>query len=159
MRKSLMSASLPNKIGVAAVLQGSDFKERGDFFMSIRDTADMLCFPFRAPRFEWMYELLERIPSHTSWPPRIHLLGVKTFQELRDWRTLILKQKGLEGRVTVDTTKPFKYGMKNVKLDDSEKQKETLRGFGGWPAEDVTGVTPAQYATTYYNLAYMRKFL
>jgi hypothetical protein len=156
MRKALGSAGLPDRVGVAVVMQGNDFTERASFFETVRHTCDILCLPFKADRISWFLELLERIPVTTQWPPRIHLLGMKSFTELKLWKAMQYDVQRLATRLSFDTTKPLKYGILKQKLSDVKDDE--LRGKPGWPKAPCTELNFEQWLLIYHNLAYIRRF-
>lgn len=148
----------PNGCGIAVVMQGKDSVERYEFFEAVRHHADMLCFPYRMPRLEWMKELIHRVPKHVQWPPKIHLLGVSTMDELSGWHRIMYEQGIPEDFVSVDTTKPIKWGLAGKRLDELD----SLRDGPGWPQEPLKAdveITPEQLSCIYYNIAYLRRAL
>jgi hypothetical protein len=149
----------PNGCGLAVVMQGKDPVERYEFFEAVRLHADMLCFPYRMPRLEWMKELVKRVPSHVKWPPKIHLLGVSNMEELGGWHRLMYEMGVPEDHVSIDTTKPIKWALH----PDGPKRLDELDSFRdcpGWPQVPLKeDVTPEQLACIYYNVAYLRRAL
>jgi hypothetical protein len=152
-----MRRNRPNGSGIAVVVQGKDPIERFEFFDGVRLHADMLCLPYRMPRLDWMKELIARAPKHIKWPPRIHLLGVSTMQELGQWHRLMYEHNIPEDSVSVDTTKPIKWGLALKRMDELD----SLRDGPGWPQVPLKDeeITPEQLACIYYNIAYLRRAL
>lgn len=134
---------------VAVVMSGRDPSERALYLEHVKD-ADMLCLPYREPRLEWWFENRKAISDR--WP-RVHLLGVSTFEELGAWRRIAIGDVLL---MSVDTRKPVKWGMENVRMNSLD----TLRG--GPPAQlvdDVFSLTCAQRECILWNIGYLRTFL
>lgn len=138
---------------LAAVLCGSNGAERSMFFQNVRPYIDMICFPFREPRYDWFLELTASIPKHVTWPPFIHLLGVNTLEELLVWNNFLDTINWPRDRRSVDTNKMVKWGLKNKRLSTLE----SLRGAG--PLDFNSKMDPSQMVDTLYNIAYIRKFL
>jgi len=149
---------LPRHQKIAFVLAGASPSERAEMFMKLKDHADMICFPFRAPRLEWFLDLTRKIPDHIKWPPRIHLLGVNELNELSAFRQAFNTFGVPHNRLSVDTAKPIKFGLLGHKLTASI---QTLRGL---PATEkiisgFAGDIQAAYPDIVYNVAYLRKYL
>jgi hypothetical protein len=100
----------------------------------------------------WFAELIDA-RLKTSWPPRIHLLGVKELSELTKFRTAFLSLGIQHWRASVDTGKPVKFGLLGKRFDETMQ----LRGQTA-PVLDKA-VTPKQLQDIYYNIAYMRRFM
>lgn len=146
---------MPQEIGVACVLAGVSPAERAEMFMKVVKHTPMLCLPFKEARFEWFCDLLLKIPKYIQWPPRIHLLGVNELWELKAFRDKF-EEKGIPSRrVSVDTSKPIKFGIKRQRLT---KEIETLRGLGS--LETLRREAKAEcMADIMYNIAFMRRFM
>lgn len=147
--------AFPPEIGVGCVLAGVTPAERAEMFMKVCKHAKMLCFPFREPRLEWFCDLLEKIPKYIQWPPQIHLLGVNELWELKAFRDKFEDLGIPSKRVTVDTSKPIKFGIVGKRF---KKDMETLRGVGS--LKDVSEKAKAEHmADVLYNVAFLRKYL
>lgn len=146
---------MPPEIGVACVIAGVSPAERAEMFMKVKGHAKMLCFPFREPRFEWFCDLLLKIPRYIQWPPRIHLLGVNEFWELKAFRDKFAEEQIDPRRISVDTSKPIKFGIERKRFTE---KIDTLRGIGAL-AELEKKATSECMTDVMYNIAYLRKFL
>jgi len=145
---------LPQGTGIAVVLQGTSPAERADFFMKACKSAEMLCLPFKRPRFEWYCDLLEKIPRYVMWPPRIHLLGVNELWELKAFRDKFTEQGIPDKRVSVDTSKPIKFGLQGKRFTADLP----LRGAGVLP-QPKTRPAYDRMSDICYNIAFLRKYL
>jgi hypothetical protein len=146
-------ANLTKGHRLAAVMCGSNAAERSMYFTNIRTYIDMLCFPYREPRYDWFIELQMTIPKHVAWPPYLHLLGVSSLEELTVWNAYLDKVEWPRKRRSVDTNKMVKWGMKNKRLD----KMDSLRGAG--PLDFSAKLDVSQQLDTIHNIAYIRKFL
>lgn len=145
---------LPPEYGCGIVVQGVSPAERAELFMKTMKHAKMLCFPFREPRFEWFCDLLEKIPKYIQWPPRIHLLGVNELWELKAFREKF-DEIGIESkRVTIDTSKPVKFGVKGIRMSEDI----VLRGIGAL-SEVEKKAASTHIPDVLYNIAFLRKYL
>lgn len=150
-----MRKALPHEYGVGAVLCGTSPAERAEFFMKTMPYCNMLCLPFKENRFEWFCDLLIKIPKYIKWPPRIHLLGVNEFWELKAFRDKF-DDLGIESRRTsVDTSKPIKFGIDRIRFDE---KIGTLRGSGSLD-EKTRKASSECMSDILYNVAFLRKFL
>jgi hypothetical protein len=138
--------------GIGIVLCGKTYDERITVFDKTSKRASMILLPFREPRMHWFAELIDA-RMKTSWPPRIHLLGVKEFAELAKFRTAFLSLGIQHWRVSVDTGKPIKFALAGKRFED----KTELRGLAAQTLDKA--VTPKQLLDIYYNIAFMRRFL
>jgi hypothetical protein len=145
---------LPKGHDVGVVMSGNSPAERAEFFMRAGRYAKMLCFPFKEPRYEWFADLIEKIPTYQPWPPRIHLLGVNELDELRQFRDSFEKMGIVSKRVSVDTSKPIKFGLDRKRLDSLQ----TLRGSGPLK-EPEKPPTESQWSDIHYNIALLRRYL
>lgn len=146
----------PSGVRIAVVLQGKNSTERLEFFEAVRPTCSMLCLPFRADRLTWFKELVARVPRHISWPGRLHLLGASDAAELRGWQMILDEFPQIHKHLSLDTTKPIKYGLALQKMDEVQK----WRGLGGWPHEPgPKEYTFQQLSLIRHNVAYIRRFL
>lgn len=146
---------MPQDVGVGIVIQGTSNAERADLFMKTCKHTKLLCLPFREPRFEWFCDLLEKIPKYIQWPPRMHLLGVNELWELKAFRDK-LEDLGIPSRkVSVDTSKPIKWGIKRTRLT---ADIGTLRGTGSL-SELAKSAKSECMVDIMYNIAFMRKYL
>lgn len=146
---------MPQDVGVGVVIQGVSPAERAELFMKTCKHAKMVCLPFKEPRFEWFRDLLEKIPKYIQWPPRIHLLGVNEFWELKAFKETFDDMGIPSRRVSVDTAKPIKWGIERKRFTGKE---ETLRGVGS--LSDLTKKANSECMTDIlYNIAFMRKYL
>lgn len=145
---------MPPEIGVGVVIQGVSPAERAEMFMKTVKRAKMLCLPFKEPRFEWFCDLLEKIPKHIQWPPRLHLLGVNELWELKAFRDKIA-ELGISPRlVSIDTSKPIKYGILRQRL----KEDTVLRGAG--PLAELEKKADSKcMEDVLYNIAFLRRYL
>lgn len=146
-------ANLRHGHRLAAVLCGSNAAERGMYYSNIRQYIDMVCLPFREPRLEWFQELVQSMPKHTSWPPYIHLLGVSTLDELSVFNQVLDNLGWPRERRSVDTNKMINWGLKNKRI----LGMENVRGAGKMNFNHEMDIS--QKLDSFYNLAYMRKFL
>lgn len=146
---------IPHEIGVGIVLAGVSPAERAEMFMKTKQRAAMLCLPFKEPRFEWFCDLIEKIPSGIMWPPRIHLLGVNEFWELKAFRDKFAELGIAPQRTSVDTSKMIKAGILRKRLTPDI---DTLRGMG--PLAEVEKKANSDcMADVFYNIAFMRKYM
>jgi hypothetical protein len=99
---------------IAVVMAGKTPSERHGFLNGVV-SADMLCLPYREDRLAWFKE---QVPS---WN-RIHLLGVSSADELREWVQLARAMP--ERRFSVDTSKPIKWAL----ADELIELRENWRG-------------------------------
>lgn len=96
---------------VASVMCGRDARERARTVeVSHALGCQMVCFPYREARLDWMMELLPSLyVSMRSPVTHIHLLGVSSLEELRAWA--IMSERGLNSlTISVDTAKAWKWG-------------------------------------------------
>lgn len=138
---------------LAAVMCGTNGAERAMFYTNVRQYIDMLCFPFREPRYDWFQELLHTIPKHSTWPPYLHLLGVNTLDELQLWQNILDMIGWPREKRSCDTNKMVKWGLKNKRIN----ALESLRNAG--PLDFNIEMDLSQKLDTFYNTAYIRKFL
>lgn len=149
----MRKANLAKGHKLAAVMCGSNAAERATYYMNVRQYIGMICFPFREPRWEWMQELVRSVPKHSPWPPYIHLLGVSELAELQIWNHTLDGLGWPHSRRSVDTNKMLKHGIAGHRMNtmDSVRNGKKL-DFG---AE----LTREQKEHTFFNIAYIRKFL
>lgn len=146
---------MPPEIGVGVVLAGVSPAERAEMFMKTMKHAKMLCLPFKENRFEWFCDLIEKIPRYIQWPPRIHLLGVNELWELKAFRDKFAEEGVAPSRISIDTSKPIKFGILRKKLDS---KIDTLRGLGSL-SELEKKATKESLPDVLYNICYLRKYL
>lgn len=146
---------MPPEVGVGIVIQGVSPAERAEMFMKTVKHAKMLCLPFKEPRFEWFMDLLQKIPKYVQWPPRIHLLGVNEFWELKAFRDQFAALGIEPTRISVDTSKPIKFGILRKRF---VSDIDTLRGTGSLD-ELARKATSECMSDILYNIAFLRKFL
>lgn len=149
----MRKANLAHGFKLAAVMCGSNAAERATFFMNVSQHISMLCFPFREPRWEWMQELLGTVPKHRAWPAHIHLLGVSTLEELRLWNHTLDLVSWPHVRRSVDTNKMLKHGIANKRMSHLENVRTGTR------LDFRAELTREQKEHTFFNIAYIRKFL
>lgn len=145
----------PPEIAIGCVIAGTTPAERAEMFMKVKGHAKMLCFPYRENRFEWFSDLLLKIPKYIQWPPRIHLLGVNELWELKAFRDKFAEEGIDPRRISVDTSKPVKFGIMRQRFSDS---MSTLRGLGSLAELEKKSSSDCM-ADVMYNIAYLRKFL
>jgi len=138
---------------LGTVLQGKDREERISFFNAVRSDTHLLCLPFRSERYNHFSELVEATPKHIRWPPRIHLLGMKSLQETQLFSTLF-DDLGISHRTSIDTGKLIKFGLANECIDEFT----ALRGRGMLD-HSIASFTAEQFANTFYNVAFARKYM
>jgi hypothetical protein len=147
-------AALQRKTGIAIVLSGVSPAERADMVMRTREKASMLCLPFREPRLDWFEDLTLKIPQYIAWPARLHLLGVSTLIELRNFRLAFDNLNVPSRRTSVDSSKPIKLGIAGIRIDETTdlRGKGTLDSFE--KKADATHIR-----NVLYNIAYLRRWL
>lgn len=138
---------------LGTVLQGKTREERLSFFNAVRQDTYLLCLPFKSDRFEHFRELVQSTPKYIQWPPKIHLLGMKSLQETRLFADLF-DDLGISHRTSIDTGKLVKFGL----AKDCITEYTELRGKGliDHATKDVTA---EQMANIFYNVAFARKFM
>lgn len=138
---------------IGTVLQGKNREERLSFFDKVRSNTYMLCLPFKSERYNNFYELVEATPRHIQWPPKIHLLGMKSLQETALFSDLF-SDLGMSQRTSIDTGKLVKFGLANQNIDEFTE----LRG-AGLIDHNIKTWTAEQLANIFYNVAFARKYM
>jgi hypothetical protein len=135
----------------AVVLAGETVKAR-THFLEATSAAALVCLPYRKPRLEWFLASPFR-------PERIHLLGMSTFDELRAWAGLYEVSAGLL-ELSVDTSKPVKWGLLGESIEKLEQQGRSLRNAGSSKSLlEITSTSSAQVHCTEQNLSYLLTIL
>lgn len=112
---------------------------------------DMLCLPYRRPRLEWFLSMGK---AHQRGV-RIHLLGMSSLAELVAWMRIATAFPST--RFTVDTSKPFKWGLEHRRIDDGHDLRHNrLRSVD---LLEVKTITPAQLTSIEYNVRFLRRVL
>jgi hypothetical protein len=138
---------------LGTVLQGKTREERVSFFNAVRSDTHLLCLPFKSERYSNFSELVDSTPKHIKWPPRIHLLGMKSLQEMKLFADLF-NDLGISHRTSVDTGKLVKFGIAKQAIDEYTE----LRGKG---LLDHNGkkFDSEQFANIFFNVAFARKYM
>lgn len=106
----IMKPLLHPKWKLAAVMCGATAFERSTTLSVAASLGcEMMCYPYREARRAWVEEHFRALVI--SGPvTHIHLLGVSSLQELRDWE--YMSRHGLRSiNISVDTAKAYKWGM------------------------------------------------
>ncbi len=141
-------AALGDEFGIAAVLCGETVEERNRFLDLTLGRADMLCLPFREPRFDWYQEHFHMINMY----PRVHLLGVNTLRELDMFRISTTPWSNW----TVDTSKPIKWAIRGKSISGID----SLRGCPvGSEALLWMTLTEEQLLLAEENILHLRQYL
>lgn len=143
---------------LAVTLAGHTADEREKYLHTVRHRAEMICLPFREPRWDWFLEQKKNL----NWCFRIHLFGVSELAELRNFAEQS-RTPGNRWSFSVDTTKPIKWGMKGQLLSDLK----SLRGSeydastgGNKTAESVQNlqvISPEQMLVIEKNIQLLRE--
>lgn len=139
---------------IAVVLAGRTKEERLEYLRTVKG-ADMLCLPFREPRFEWANEHPYRITAFQH----VHLLGVSELDELRAWQTAASLYTKV--RWSVDTAKPLKWAVQNEDLEDMYLSKVSLRGakLSSKDLLNITSIPEDVLDQAKKNVDFLRTFL
>jgi hypothetical protein len=139
-------------VRTAVVLGGDTPEARTRFIQEVRPAA-MICLPYRRPRIEWFLE--QRPP----WS-RVHLLGMSSFKEIQAWRWL-LDDPRLQGiEVSVDTSKPIKWGLLGRSfLDDDDTRSLRNAPITSKDLLGLTDITQAQNETVKENIKFVKGLL
>jgi hypothetical protein len=107
---------------LAPVLCGTTREQRFAFLrMCAILRVGMVCLPFKEDRFSWYNEQKDYLEQEMDDCPCIHLLGVNTLAELRDF-ALISRTSNFHW--SVDTAKAYKWGVEYKLLE----HQESIRG-------------------------------
>jgi hypothetical protein len=147
---------MAGKYPLGLCLQGRTREQRTRLFHATYQKIAMLALPYRFERLTWIQELTETFPF-IKWPPRIHLMGVKSFTELMMFRTQFEMLRVSQSRVTVDTAKPLKAAMAGRRFKSID---EDIRGLPLRSADiaALDKMTPTQRADFFFNVAFLRRF-
>lgn len=131
---------------IAVAMSGRTPEERQEYLREVYD-AQMLCLPYRENRLEWWEEQKPR------WWSRIHLFGVSTLNELREWVKI---EDGSLRRFSVDTAKPLKAAFIGRKLDDGDSLRHMPIS-----SKDLLGMsaTGEQLELIHDNVRFLRKVI
>jgi hypothetical protein len=141
---SVMKGEYP----VGIVVTGSEPQLRAQYISAaLSRGCNWFFWPFKEARELW---LKESIHLFNRMKTRHHLLGVSSLSELRSCRALF-EELGI--RASVDTSKPIKFGQKLQRFEPGIE----LRGAGPLRMDAV--LTGEELACTYYNVAYLRRFM
>ena len=149
----LAKRRFPGGTKLATVLQGRDRSERLAFWSAVRPIVDTVCLPFKRDRFAWFNELVGSTNTTTKWPPRLHLLGMKSLEETKHF-AVAFEDLRMTDRCSIDTGKMVKLGLANETFHEGMD----LRGKGLLD-HSISTCTPEQLANILYNVAYARKYM
>lgn len=133
---------------VGIVVTGNEPHLRAQFISAaLSRGCSWFFWPFKEAREVWLKESLHLF---SRVKVRHHLLGVSSLSELRIIRGMF-EERGIHG--SVDTSKPIKFGQKLKRFEPGIE----LRGIGPLRMDAV--LTGEELACTYYNIAYLRRFV
>lgn len=140
-------------VRIALNLCGQTYEAREQLLEGIgRGNIDVLCLPYRRPRFLWFWE-------HCIWHfERVHLLGLQGLDELRLWRNLAACLDWDSNlTLSLDTSKPVKWGL----------QHKLLRDLSSWRGSPLSSIelmriaecSPQQWDHVSQNVSFLKAAL